>query len=240
VVHVERAVSCDADGFAALASARLRTMCGQTILLERLAGERGGAARIGRFDDAELCVSCARAWPGDPVDLFEHDRPNNGLTVRVATPNDLDAIVRVRRTVAARTYADFATPAELKVWLDHRQHARTIWAELADDLTTVFVAECDGDVVGTGGVRLVDGGAELFGLYVTLTGLGAGSMLMAERLRVAVEAGAERVRCWTFAENSGALAFLVRHGFEVVERDVRAVPPLSYTTLLRLERAAKH
>lgn len=157
-------------------------------------------------------------------------------TVRPALASDAPAIAAVHVQAWRETYAHLM-PADFLAALDVERRAAG-WTEvIADDVTDVFVALADTEVIGwaTAGAGRDPGGAgtrELEGIYLVNAayGSGAGQQL----LDAAV--GNEPAHLWMADDNPRAEAFYRRNGFA---RDgaeaVRSFGPVD-VRLVRLTR----
>ena len=140
------------------------------------------------------------------------------MTVRIATPDDADAIERVRTDTWRATYRGHMPDAVLDgLTYDgtrRREYMRTMNAD-----QFVLVAEHDGDVVGFangGPSRITDPAhpGEIYAIYVLPAhqGHGHGSALMREGARELVARGWKGMLVWVLRENASSRDFYERMG----------------------------
>ncbi len=142
------------------------------------------------------------------------------MTVRVATPDDLDAVVVLEQ--------DALGPDAWSVGL--------LEEGLAGRVPTVhyLVAESDGSVVGHAVTSLAGDIAELQRIAVTpaVRRTGVASALL--DASVALAEGADRMLLEVRADNAGALAFYAAHGFVEVDRRPKYYKDGSTAVVMRL------
>ncbi|MBJ7357348.1 ribosomal protein S18-alanine N-acetyltransferase [Nocardioides sp.] len=126
------------------------------------------------------------------------------MTVRAATPDDLDAVVVLEQ--------DALGPDAWSVGL--------LEEGLAGRVPTVYylVAESDGSVVGHAVTSLAGDIAELQRIAVTPAARRTGVASALLDASVALAEGADRMLLEVRADNAGALAFYAAHGFVEVDR----------------------
>lgn len=128
------------------------------------------------------------------------------MTLRDATPDDLDAIMAIENR-------SFPTDA----W-----SSETMAAELASPHGRYLVDEHDGAVVGYGGVRALLGSADAdiqtIALLAEYRGQGRGRALLRALLAAAVERGAREVFLEVRADNPTAEGLYLAEGFEELAR----------------------
>lgn len=128
------------------------------------------------------------------------------MTLREATPEDLDAIMAIENR-------SFPTDA----W-----SAETMAAELASPHGRYLVDEHEGAVVGYGGVRALLGSADAdiqtIALLAEHRGQGRGRALLRALLAAAVERGAREVFLEVRADNPAAEGLYLAEGFEELAR----------------------
>ncbi len=124
--------------------------------------------------------------------------------IRRAIPQDADAIAFVHRTSMGEALPylpDLHTPEEDRQWV----------ATVVLPNQVVWVAECDGEIVGV--AALHDGWLEQLYMLPGYQGMGIGSALLAE----VMAASPEGLNLWAFQRNERARAFYERRGFVAVE-----------------------
>lgn len=135
------------------------------------------------------------------------------MTLRGATPDDLDAIMAIEER-------SFPTDA----W-----SRETMRSELASPHGRYLVDEQGGEVVGYGGVRALQGGADAdiqtIALDAELRGRGRGRALLRALLRTAAERGAREVFLEVRADNPAAEGLYRAEGFEEIGRRPRYYQP---------------
>ena len=128
------------------------------------------------------------------------------MTLRVATPADLEAIMAIETR-------SFPTDA----WSPD-----TMAAELASPHGRYFVDELDGDIIGYGGVRALQGSADAdiqtIALLTEHRGQGRGRALLHALLGAAAERGAREVFLEVRADNPSAEGLYRAEGFEEIGR----------------------
>lgn len=146
-------------------------------------------------------------------------------TIRLASPDDAQAIAQVRVAAWRTTYRGLIPDAYLAAMTV--DDSTTLWARILSappNTTSTFVAESDGAVVGfASGMLLAEKkheffDAELTGIYlfpeVQRAGLGrrlVGAVAAAQRSH-----GATAMVVWVIAGNKGARAFYERLGAQLV------------------------
>jgi len=135
------------------------------------------------------------------------------VTLRDATPEDLDAIMAIENR-------SFPTDA----W-----SADTMAAELDSPHGRYLVDEQDGTVIGYGGVRALQGSADAdiqtIALLAEHRGQGRGRTLLRALLSAAVERGAREVFLEVRADNPSAEGLYRAEGFEEIGRRPRYYQP---------------
>lgn len=135
---------------------------------------------------------------------------DNRLLTRLATADDLDALVALGRRYCEADGHDF-----------HEDRTRRAFAGLLAEPRwgTVLLAELGGATIGyavvTFGYSIESGGVEalLDEVYLDVRGEGLGSILLDRVLAEARGRGAHRLFLETEAANERARAFYLRHGF---------------------------
>ncbi len=135
------------------------------------------------------------------------------MTLRIATPDDLDAIMAIE-------HRSFPTDA----W-----SAEAMALELASPHGRYLVDEHEGGVVGYGGVRALQGSADADIQTIAFDpehrGAGRGRALLRALLAAAVERGAREVFLEVRADNPGAEGLYLSEGFEEIGRRPRYYQP---------------
>jgi ribosomal protein S18 acetylase RimI-like enzyme len=138
-----------------------------------------------------------------------------GILVRPAVSADAVGIARVHIAAWHETYTRLVPPGAFDALDDDLETRAARWASIIDDhVTTVHVAELDGEIVGwasSSAGRHDDAprGLELEGIYVLARhhGSGAGQALLDAAL------GDRPAYLWVAADNPRAQAFYRRNGF---------------------------
>jgi ribosomal-protein-alanine acetyltransferase len=135
------------------------------------------------------------------------------MTLRDATPADLDAIMAIENR-------SFPTDA----W-----SRETMAAELESPHGRYLVDDQDGAVIGYGGVRALRGGADAdiqtIALLAEHRGQGRGRTLLRALLAAAAERGAREVFLEVRADNPAAEGLYVAEGFREIGRRPRYYQP---------------
>jgi len=135
------------------------------------------------------------------------------MTLRIATPDDLDAIMAIERR-------SFPTDA----W-----SAEAMAAELSGPYSHFLVDEEDGIVLGYGGLRAVRGAADAdiqtIAFLTEHRGAGRGRALLRALLTEAAERGAREVFLEVRADNPGAEGLYISEGFVEIARRPRYYQP---------------
>jgi RimJ/RimL family protein N-acetyltransferase len=137
--------------------------------------------------------------------------PGAGITVRDATPADVDALVDMLVEVAGEGRW-IATEAPVDAERRRRRMAADV--EAAD--VVVLVAEAGGDPVGQLGLELARYGVADLGMLVAAgwRRRGVGTALLAEAVRRARAAGAHKLTLQVWPHNTAAIALYERFGFQ--------------------------
>ena len=135
------------------------------------------------------------------------------MTLRAATPADLEDIMAIE-------HSSFPTDA----W-----SSESMAAELASPHNCYLVDVTDGVMIGYGGVRALQGGADAdiqtIAFDATHRGKGLGRTLLRALLDAAVERGAREVFLEVRADNAGAHGLYLSEGFEEIGRRPRYYQP---------------
>ena len=135
------------------------------------------------------------------------------MTLRIATPDDLDAIMAIE-------HRSFPTDA----W-----SAEAMSLELASPHGRYLVDEHEGSVIGYGGVRALQGSADADIQTIAFDpehrGAGRGRALLRALLAAAVERGAREVFLEVRADNPRAEGLYLSEGFEEIGRRPRYYQP---------------
>jgi len=135
----------------------------------------------------------------------------SAITVRDATPADVDALVAMLVEVAGEGHW---IGTEAPVDIERRRRRMAADVDAADVI--VLVAEADGEPVGQLGLELARYGVAELGMLVAAgwRGRGVGTALMAEALRRARAAGAHKIALQVWPHNAAAIALYERFGFQ--------------------------
>ncbi|WP_091230829.1 ribosomal protein S18-alanine N-acetyltransferase [Microbacterium sp. 3J1] len=135
------------------------------------------------------------------------------MTLRAATADDLDAIMAIER----RSFPTDAWSPELMA------------AELESPHGRYLVDEVEGTIIGYGGVRALQGGADAdiqtIALDAVHRGSGRGRALLRALLDAAEERGAQEVFLEVRADNPSAEGLYLSEGFEEIGRRPRYYQP---------------
>ena len=132
------------------------------------------------------------------------------VTVRQATPADVDALVDLLAVVAAEgRWIGTEAP------VDTERRRRRMVEEMEGGSTIFLVAEAGSEPVGQLGLHLASYGVADLGMLVAAgwRGRGVGSALLAEAVRRARAAGAHKLALQVWPHNTAALALYERFGF---------------------------
>ena len=131
--------------------------------------------------------------------------------IRRARGDELDALLHVQREAAVEAFAHVFPPESFPFPDDE---VREAWRRaLADPALEVFVAEVDGEMVGSVSV----GYEYLRTLYVLPShqGTGVGSALHDHALDRLRALGARQAKLWTLEDNDSARRFYERRGWKL-------------------------
>ncbi|MGM7679950.1 ribosomal protein S18-alanine N-acetyltransferase [Microbacterium sp. A94] len=135
------------------------------------------------------------------------------MTIRIATPADLDAIMAIEN-------ASFPTDA----W-----SSESMATELATEYSQYLVDEDAGDIIGYAGLRSIRGNADAdiqtIALLEARRGEGRGRALLRTLLAEASARGAREVFLEVRADNPGAEALYLSEGFDEIARRPRYYQP---------------
>jgi RimJ/RimL family protein N-acetyltransferase len=134
----------------------------------------------------------------------------SAITVRDATPADVDALVAMLVEVAGEgRWIGTEAPVDIE-----RRRRMAADVEAAD--VVVLVAEAGGEPVGQLGLELARYGVAELGMLVAAgwRGRGVGTALMAEAVQRARAAGAHKVALQVWPHNAAAIALYERFGFQ--------------------------
>ncbi|HZA83422.1 MAG TPA: GNAT family N-acetyltransferase [Actinomycetes bacterium] len=137
--------------------------------------------------------------------------PGPAVTVRDATPADVDALVAMLVEVAGEgRWIGVEAPVDV----DRRRQRMAADVEAEDAI--VLVAEAGGEPVGQLGLRLAPYGVADLGMLVAAgwRGRGVGAALLAEAVRRARQAGAHKIALQVWPHNAAAIALYERFGFQ--------------------------
>ncbi|MEV7609837.1 ribosomal protein S18-alanine N-acetyltransferase [Microbacterium sp. NPDC089320] len=149
------------------------------------------------------------------------------MTVREATPEDLDAIMAIE-------HRSFPTDA----W-----SSEAMALELASPHGRYLVDEHEGAIIGYGGVRALQGSSDAdiqtIAFDVEHRGAGRGRALLRSLLDLAAERGAREVFLEVRADNPGAEGLYRSEGFEEIGRRPRYYQPDDVDAIV-MRLALKH
>lgn len=125
------------------------------------------------------------------------------VTLRPATPEDLDAIMAIE---------DATFPSD--AW-----HRDTMRRELESRVNRYYVAEHDGEVIAYGGSRIVgcDADVQTIAVAADNRGQGLGRALMEQLMQAARDEGALQMFLEVRADNEPAAALYESLGFEQID-----------------------
>jgi len=150
-----------------------------------------------------------------------------GMTLRLATPEDAAALADLGRRAFIARFGHLYSAANLALFLDDAHTEAKVRKELADPLMRVAVVEQDGalasfcKIMQTSGLPPLTSAKspmELKQLYTDpdLIGRGHGARLMEWALEQASDWGADEMQISVYADNPQAQAFYRRFGCEKV------------------------
>ena len=139
------------------------------------------------------------------------------VTLRDATPDDLDGVVAVflgcwhvtyAETLPAATIAAMTTPGARALW------SRVLGESAPGEVIVAVARRADGPIAIAGVTRWAPSGW-VHSLYVdpAAQGTGVGSQLLAEATRRIGRAGAATAHLWVFRDNAAGRRFYGRHGW---------------------------
>lgn len=141
------------------------------------------------------------------------------LTVRDATPEDIEAISRVAEQGWTTTYGDLLAKATIEAALAEWYDPTLTRERIEDDAVTYLVAEQDDSVVGyASGTAVDDAVVGLGSIYVTPEHWGEGigtALLETFETRWSIH-GYDAVRLFVLADNDVGQSFYRGRGYEVV------------------------
>jgi RimJ/RimL family protein N-acetyltransferase len=135
----------------------------------------------------------------------------SAITVRDATPADVDALVAMLVEVAGEgRWIGTEAPVDIE------RRRRRMAADVEAPDVVVLVAEAGGEPVGQLGLELARYGVAELGMLVAAgwRGRGVGTALMAEAVQRARAAGAHKVALQVWPHNAAAIALYERFGFQ--------------------------
>lgn len=147
-------------------------------------------------------------------------------TIRRATPDDVDTLVRLGRETFVETFGHLYPPADLAYYLETAYAPDRTAADLADPRKAQWIVEKDGEAIGYAlagpcdlpvkGVTPECGELKRLYLYKAHQGGGVGARLMRTVFDWLAEQGRTRLWIGVWSENYGAQRLYMRHGFEKV------------------------
>ena len=145
---------------------------------------------------------------------------NDPVQIRPATSDDRVSQRAVTRSAFESAYSHIFNLEEIADVFEGRVEGSGSWDGVHVKGLGSWVAELDGELVGTSSLLLCDGGdAELRALYVLPAhhGRGIGLRLWDKNLSIAWSQGCPAMRVWTL-ENGAAVEFYKRRGCWLIER----------------------
>lgn len=151
---------------------------------------------------------------------------NSTVNIRQATIEDIDVLVHIARKSFYGAFAQFPenSPEDLKSYMDTAYTVEVFSAELADDAITYFVAEIEGKLIGYAKLKqhsreegvTGDNPIELCRLYnlQEFIGKGVGRALILRCLEFAVENRHDTIWLGVWEDNTSAINFYRKFGFE--------------------------
>jgi RimJ/RimL family protein N-acetyltransferase len=137
--------------------------------------------------------------------------PGSAVTVRDATPADVDTLVAMLVEVAGEgRWIGVEAPVDVE------RRRRRMAADVETEDAIVLVAEAGREPVGQLGLRLAPYGVADLGMLVAAgwRGRGVGAALLAEAVRRAREAGAHKIALQVWPHNAAAIGLYERFGFQ--------------------------
>ena len=148
------------------------------------------------------------------------------INIRQATVEDLEMLVRIARKSFYDTFAPYPenAPEDLQKYMDEHYTVEAFAAELADPLVTYFVAEIAGAPAGYAKLKRQSREAEIAGAHPIelcrlynlheFIGKGVGKALMLRCLEFAERHGHDTIWLGVWGNNTRAVDFYRRFGFE--------------------------
>jgi GNAT superfamily N-acetyltransferase len=135
--------------------------------------------------------------------------------IRLAVPDDAEAIDRVHVHAWERAYSDFIPPDRMVGAREPEDRVERWRSRMSEEVVRTWVFDLDGFVAGFAAV----GGGELMALYVDpgAQGAGVGTALLAHAEQAMREAGATEAHLWVFTGNEHGRRFYEARGWTLVE-----------------------
>src|SRR5688500_4360438 len=152
---------------------------------------------------------------------------DTAVTIRLATPNDVEALGGVTARAYAAAYPGIVPPPVLDEWIAHGPDMWTRWRDAQaergpDHPSRAWVAERDGAIVGYAPTTAAtsaylpppEGAGELTNLYLdpAAIGTGVGRSLYEHAVRYVFARGFDPLVVWAFRDNPKARRFYPRLG----------------------------
>ena len=154
----------------------------------------------------------------------------NNITIRKATPNDIDRLQKISRQTFFETFSEGNTEENMTRYLDESLSLDRLTAELTDRNSQFYFAEIDSKVIGylklnsgQSQTELKDDKAlEIERIYVLkgYHGSGVGQLLYEKAIQVARQANADYVWLGVWEENPRAINFYKKNGFVEFDRHI--------------------
>jgi GNAT superfamily N-acetyltransferase len=141
------------------------------------------------------------------------------VTIREATPADLEALFAIQKAASTAAYAHIYPP-DLYPYPDE-EVKDDMARRLAGREATYLVAEEDGSAIGLAGIS--PGWLEQLYVLPEAQGRGVGTALLEEAVARRRDAGDEELRLWTLEANEPGRRFYEARGWQLAP-ETRVVP----------------
>lgn len=157
-------------------------------------------------------------------------RPAPSVTIRLATPADVEALGAVTGRAYAAAYPGIVPPAVLDEWIANAPAMWLRWRDAVEERphdhpSRAWVADRDGAILGYATTTAAtseylpppDGAGELTNLYLdpSAIGTGVGRLLYEHAVRDLFARGFDPLLVWAFRDNPKAQGFYRRVGLTV-------------------------
>ncbi len=152
------------------------------------------------------------------------------ITIKKATPKDIDLLQKISRETFFETYSKLNTEENMKKYLEENFALETLTTELDNSNSEFYFALRGADVIGY--LKLNFGASqtdlkdnksvEIERIYVlrAFHGNNVGHMLYEKAIQVAKQIKADYVWLGVWEENAKAIAFYKKHGFVEFDKHI--------------------